>query len=423
MVFVVFPVFSEGCGGLPVRCGVCAAIGACPVRGVGSRAFVCRWSACLGCLVARTGPAGRVWSLQLSLCRSFPVRDVFSRCAQFLDVRVCRCCVVGVTVIVTPSSAPSNGLLVLLLGRGGRVGSVLVVPVARGRYGTLWRCAAPSWRGVSSSEKSFEIRYHTPCPALEASSHAQFFTWYFAVSFGRPFHCACANHMYTSVRGKAPSVPLSASPCSRWEFQGAALAQWCGARAYVCLPVVRCIVPCLAGSVAGVSVLQCGVRSLGLLGSCSVVGMSRPARRAGLGVTLPCSPARAGGLSGPCGELLAPCLPLVGVRRKRILVSVEAPLSSLDAVNFLGYANVSLAPFPQVTCAETAPASQAFNSLRGGARRSQRRAYSLILVVEGKVLDHFFITFPWSSVWPWVLRVWLAPWPGPSCVRFVGEEG
>ena len=33
---------------------------------------------------------------------------------------------------------------------------------------------------------------------------------------------------------------------------------------------------------------------------------------------------------------LAPCLPLVGVRRKGILVSVEDPLSSLDVVKFSG---------------------------------------------------------------------------------------
>ena len=38
----------------------------------------------------------------------------------------------------------------------------------------------------------------------------------------------------------------------------------------------------------------------------------------------------------PCAEPLVPCVPLVGVRRKGILASVEAPLSPLDAVNTLG---------------------------------------------------------------------------------------
>ena len=58
-----------------------------------------------------------------------------------------------------------------------------------------------------------------------------------------------------------------------------------------------------------------------------------------------------------------------------------------------------------------------------GARRSQRRTYPLILALEGNFLDDFLITFPWSSVRPWVPCVWLAHWPGPSWVRFAGEEG
>ena len=34
---------SEGCGGLPVRCGLCVPTGACPVRDVGSPVVVRRW--------------------------------------------------------------------------------------------------------------------------------------------------------------------------------------------------------------------------------------------------------------------------------------------------------------------------------------------------------------------------------------------
>ena len=59
------------------------------------------------------------------------------------------------------------------------------------------------------------------------------------------------------VGGKAPLVPLGASPCSPWEPQGAVLARWCGARARVCLPAVRRIVLCFTGHVAGVPVSQC----------------------------------------------------------------------------------------------------------------------------------------------------------------------
>ena len=99
------------------------------------------------------------------------------------------------------------------------------------------------------------------------------------------------------------------------------------------------------------------------------------------------------------------------------------PSRLLTLLTLWAAGNVSLAPFWQVTCAETAPASQAFNFLGGGTRRSQRRTYPLILVLEGNVLDDFLITFPWSSVWLWAQRVWLVPWPGPSCVRFVGEMG
>ena len=68
-----------------------------------------------------------------------------------------------------------------------------------------------------TAEKSFQIRYDMPCPALEAAVHAQPIIWYFAVPFGRPFSLPCANHMY-----KAPSVPPGATPCSPWEPQGAA---------------------------------------------------------------------------------------------------------------------------------------------------------------------------------------------------------
>ena len=101
----------------------------------------------------------------------------------------------------------------------------------------------------------------------------------------------------------------------------------------------------------------------------------------------------------------------------------KPPQCPMTLLTFLAAWNVSLASFSQATCAETALASQAFNLLGGGARRFQRRTYPLILTVEGNVLDDVLITFPWSSVWPCVWRVRLASWPGPSCVRFVGEEG
>ena len=101
--------------------------------------------------------------------------------------------------------------------------SVLVgnVPVALGRHGTFPLCAAPPMVGCvlrgrkvattgTTAEKRFQIQYDMPCPALEAALHAQPIVWYFAVPFGCPFGLACANHMYTPIGGKAPSVPLGA---------------------------------------------------------------------------------------------------------------------------------------------------------------------------------------------------------------------
>ena len=99
------------------------------------------------------------------------------------------------------------------------------------------------------------------------------------------------------------------------------------------------------------------------------------------------------------------------------------PSRSLTLLAFWAAGNVSLAPFSQVTCAEAVPAPQAFNFFGGGARRLQWRTYLLTLALESNVPDDFLITFPWSSASPWTPRVWLPPWPGPSCARLVGEEG
>ena len=98
---------------------------------------------------------------------------------------------------------------------------------------------------------------------------------------------------------------------------------------------------------------------------------------------------------------------------------LQPPSRFLTLLAFCG--GVSLVPFSQVICAESPPASQAFNLPGGGARRSPRCTYSLILALEGNILDDCWITFPWSSARPWVPRVWLAPWPGPLRVRFAGE--
>ena len=74
------------------------------------------------------------------------------------------------------------------------------------------------------------------------------------------------------------------------------------------------------------------------------------------------------------------------------------PSRPLTLLAFWAAGNVSIAPFSQVTCAKTAPASQAFTFLGGGARRFQWRTYPLTLALEVNVLDDFLIIFPWSRV-------------------------
>ena len=299
-------------------------------------------------------------------------------------------------------------------------------------------CVRPAWyvltvrRPLIVGEKSND-RWSDRCEKFPnsvlhslfalAALHAQSIIPYFAMPFGRLFSFACAIHMYTPVGGKAPSVPLGASPCSPWEPQGAAPAHWCGARVPVWLPVVCLIVPCLAGYVAGVSVSQCGVWRLGWLGSCSGVGTLCPVWRAGPSVTPPCSLAGAGVFAGPMWRAFCPLRAPAGVRNKGILVSVEAPPRSLALLTFRAAGKVSLVPFLQVTCAECAPAYQDFNFPVGGARRSHRRRYPLFLALEDNILDNCSITFPWSSAGARVPRVWLPPWPGPLWVRFAEEEG
>ena len=55
----------------------------------------------------------------------------------------------------------------------------------------------------------------------------------------------------------------------------------------------------------------------------------------------------------------------------------KPPSRSLTLLTFWAAGNVSLAPFWQVTCAESAPASQALNFPREGARQSQRSTYPM----------------------------------------------
>ena len=157
--------------------------------------------------------------------------------------------------------------------------------------------------------------------------------------------------------------------------------------------------------------------------------------RAGFGVTHPCRsrvpcgvravPFAAvpfAGFAGPvwraCGPLRAPG---GGPLKKEYSAVSKPPSRFLTLLAFCGEGvpRIILAGYMcQIT-----PASQAFKFPGGGARPSPRRTYPLILALEGNILDDCSITFPWSSAWPWVPRVWLAPWPRPLLVRFAGGEG
>ena len=108
----------------------------------------CQWSARAGLC---GGPYGPGWPHMVAvgclLRHSLPVVSVLSWFTRLWRVRVGGCCVVASTLFGWPSSSLPNGWPVLLsvsLGRGGRVGSVPIVPVASGRHGTLWRCVGPS---------------------------------------------------------------------------------------------------------------------------------------------------------------------------------------------------------------------------------------------------------------------------------------
>ena len=103
-----------------------------------------------GCAVARMGLASRVWSLwavPYAVCFS---SGVFCSASSVFGVSECEIvallpalCLAG--FIGWPSSSPPYGRLVLLmdvLGRGGRLGSVPVVPVALGWHAMLWWCIA-----------------------------------------------------------------------------------------------------------------------------------------------------------------------------------------------------------------------------------------------------------------------------------------
>ena len=68
-------------------------------------------------------------------------------------------------------------------------------------------------------------------------------------------------------------------------------------------------------------------------------------------------------------------------------------------------------------------AFKVFNFPEGGARRSPRCTYPLMLPLDGNTLAGGLLTFLWLSARPRVLRVWPGPLPGPLWIRLAREEG
>ena len=162
----------------------------------------------------------------------------------------------------------------------------------------------------TTAEKRFEIRYHMPCPALGAALHTQLIIWYIAVP------SAVLSASLVPIICTPPSVarPLQSSSVDARVAHGslgvlflldgallvlvsAGQSPWLGPRGAG--SVVCCVVPCFAASVVCALVPQWGCRGLGWPGLSSGVGVSRTARRAGLGVRILCSLAGAGWLVGP----------------------------------------------------------------------------------------------------------------------------
>ena len=198
-----------------------------------------------------------------------------------------------------------------------------------------------------TAEKEFEIRYDMPCPALEAALHAQLIIWYFAVLFGSPFRFARADHMHTPVGGKAPSVLLGAPralqqiPRLLRLLAGALLVLVLAGQLVRPAGCRFCRVPyravsCGSGGVRVGASVQCQEVSMAWLVlwcRCVSYGAAGWARRN--------TPMFAGRSLRACGSGTVSPWPIAcseegSGKNKGIMVSVQAPLSFLDAVGFWG---------------------------------------------------------------------------------------
>ena len=214
-------------------------------------------------------------------------------------------------------------------------------------------------------------------------------------SLSRPGRVTCRTHhpVFRSALRRSFQLRLCHSYVQPCRWQGTVDPPWC-------IPLLPMKAPgCCSGSVVrwsrsclpaccvpyrAVSRALC-VWRFGVAVRCLAVRMTRLVlwcRDAPSGVAVWVrgnTPVLAGRIRGVCGSRVAslwslPC-PLWGSRGKEYWPVSKLPFRSLTLSTFWAAGNVSLAPFSQVTCAESAPASQAFNLAGVGARRSQRRTY------------------------------------------------
>ena len=186
--------------------------------------------------------------------------------------------------------------------------------------------------GRTTVKNLFPCRCPVPCPAL-AVLHAQSIIRYFVVLCSRTSSFACATHMYTRRRWQGPAGPLRCVPVLPMGPPGCCSSS-----------VVLCSCSCLSVCRAPSCVVRCGsfgwrvcVKVLGVVAR--MVRVVRlvlwcrdpPSDVAGWARRNTPMPVGRGVGAAPCGELVAPRMPRVGLWRTGVPGSVAAPLPLMDA--------------------------------------------------------------------------------------------
>ena len=217
------------------------------------------------------------------------------------------------------------------------------VPGVWGRHGTFVLCAArpPRGRKAMISGRT-AVNFFSPvadlfpAPPWQCCMHNQFsgISWC-SVAVLPVF--ACATHMCTPRRWQGPAGPPRCVPVLPMGAPGCCSSS-----------VVLCSRSCLCVCRAPSRVVRCG--SFGWRVCVTVLGVvARMVRVVRLVLWCPDAPSDVAGWArrntpvpvgrgvgaAPCGELVAPRMPRVGLWRTGVPGSVAAPLPLMDAVNCL----------------------------------------------------------------------------------------